>query len=176
MPSEVCSSTRSTNWCRVVCARSIVIPPSPVITAVPVKGIIDPTSVRTIGRSPKRVSPYSTDYAADDRPWRPGDKEARSRTKRRTNGVSSRVGGRGCHKSDECGCHEHCLARECPDRKTPASVMVGNRFGITFPILFWRALHVENLSARLWRFIAGRRGRAERSRGSLRSLRASHYK
>ena len=119
MPSEVCSSTRSTNWCRVVCARSIVIPPSPVITAVPVKGIIDPTSVRTIGRSPKRVSPYSTDYAADDRPWRPGDKEARSRTKRRTNGVSSRVGGRGCHKSDECGCHEHCLARECPDRKTP---------------------------------------------------------
>jgi hypothetical protein len=51
------------------------------------------------------VSPYSADYAADDRPWRPGDKEARSRAKRRANGVGSRVGGREGDK--------------CPRQKTP---------------------------------------------------------
>ena len=78
------------------------------------------------------MSPYSTDYAADDRPWRPGDKEARSRAKRRTNGVSSRVGGR---ESDECG-REHCLAR---DRKRRASAVPHE--------VPPQALHVENLKA-----------------------------
>ena len=86
----------------VACVRSIVMPPSPVITAVPVKGIVYPTSLRTVWRPPKRVSPYSADHAADDRPWRPRDEEARSRAKRRTNGMSSRMGERSCHENDEC--------------------------------------------------------------------------
>jgi hypothetical protein len=78
------------------------------------------------------VSPYSTDYAADDRSWRPGDKEARSRAKRGANSVGSRIGGR---KSDECG-HEHCLAR---DRKRRASAVPHE--------VPPQALHVENLKA-----------------------------
>src|SRR6516164_2090191 len=61
--------------------RSIMMPPPPVITAVPVKGIIYPTSLGTVWRSPKRMSPYGAHHTADDRTGRAGDEEARSRAK-----------------------------------------------------------------------------------------------
>jgi hypothetical protein len=67
----------------VVFVRSIMMPPSPVITAMSVKGIIYPTSLRTVWRPPKRMSPYGAHYAADDRTGRAGDEEARSRAKPR---------------------------------------------------------------------------------------------
>ena len=102
----------------VVFVSSIMMPPSPIITAVSVKGIIYPTSLRTVWRPPKRMSPYGAHHTADDRTGRAGDEEARSRAKRCTNRVRSRIARGGCHEGDECGCREQYLARESPDRKT----------------------------------------------------------
>jgi hypothetical protein len=67
-----------------------------VITAVSVKGIIYPTSLRTVWRPPNRMSPYGAHHTADDRAGGAGDEEARCRAKR-------------------C---EQCLARKGPNRKT----------------------------------------------------------
>ena len=101
----------------VVFVRSIMMPPSPIITAVSVKGIIYPTSLRTVWRPPKRMSPYGAHHTADDRTGWAGDEEARSRAKCCTNRVRSRIARRSCHESDECG-REQCLPREGPNRKT----------------------------------------------------------
>jgi hypothetical protein len=67
--------TRWIDWHIDRCSpsRSIIMPPSIVIPAMPVKGIVDPTRVRTVWRSPKRVSPHGTDHAADDCTRRPGN-------------------------------------------------------------------------------------------------------
>jgi hypothetical protein len=84
--------------------RSIVMPPSIVITAMPVKGIIDPTRVRTVWRSPKRVSPHGTDHAADDCSRRSGDDKSSSGAESRADCVRSRTRRRNRHQRDGRAC------------------------------------------------------------------------
>ena len=84
--------------------RSIVMPPSIVIPAMPVKGIIDPTRVRTVWRSPKRVSPHGTDHAADDCSRRSGDDKSSSGAESRADCVRSRTRRRNRHQRDGRAC------------------------------------------------------------------------
>ena len=98
--------TRWTDWHTDRCSpnRSIVMPPSIVIPAMPVKGIIDPTRVRTVWRSPKRVSPHGTDHAADDCSRRPGDDKSSSGAESRADCVRSRTRRRNRHQRDGRAC------------------------------------------------------------------------
>jgi hypothetical protein len=52
-----------------------------------VKVIVDPTSVRTIWRPPKWLSPYGTDHTADDRARRSSDDKSSSGTEGRANPI-----------------------------------------------------------------------------------------
>ena len=81
---------------------SVVMPPPAEIPAMPVKGIVDPASVRTVWGSPKRVSPYGADHTTDDRARRPGNDKSSSGTKSCADGVSPRTGGRERRYSDSC--------------------------------------------------------------------------
>jgi hypothetical protein len=98
--------------------RSIIMPPSIVVPAMPIKGIIDPARVRTVWRSPKRVSPHGTDHAADDCSRRPGDDKSSSGAKGCADCVRSRTCWRSRHQRDGRACQERRLAQECPNRKT----------------------------------------------------------
>jgi len=72
-------------------ACSIAMPSSAVISAVPIKGIIDPTRVRTVWRAPKRVSPHGANHAADDCSRGSGDDQSGSDAKGRADCVRPRT-------------------------------------------------------------------------------------
>jgi len=95
----------------VVFVRSIMMPPSPIITAVSVKGIIYPTSLRTVWRPPKRMSPYGAHHTADDRTGGPATRRPVPAPNAASNVLPARV----------------------PTEKHGASVVDRNRFDITFP-------------------------------------------
>jgi hypothetical protein len=92
---------------------SVVMPPPAVIPAMPVKGIVDPASVRTVWGSPKRVSPYGADHTTDDRARRPGNDKSSSGTKSCADGVSPRTGGRKRRYSDSCDRGQRSPAQGC---------------------------------------------------------------
>ena len=98
--------------------RLIIMPPSIVVPAMPVKGIIDPARVRTVWRSPKRVSPHGTDHATDDCSRRSGDDKSSSGAKGCADCVRSRTRRRSRHQRDGRACQERRLAQACPNRKT----------------------------------------------------------
>lgn len=75
-------------------SRSVVMPTPAVIAAMPVKGIVNPTRVRTVCRPPKRPSPHGADHTTDDRAWRPSDDKSSSSAKSCADGVCPRTGGR----------------------------------------------------------------------------------
>src|SRR6516162_592748 len=66
----------------------VIMPPTGgVIPAMPVERIIDPACVRTIRRSPKRMSPDPTNNSTNHRTRGPSDHETSPGTKRRPDGI-----------------------------------------------------------------------------------------
>ena len=117
---------------------SIIMPPSIVVPAMPVKGIIDPARVRTVWRSPKRVSPHGTDHATDDCSRRSGDDKSSSGAKGCADCVRSRTRRRSRHQRDGRACQERRLAQACPNRKTRHSSHGWTIFGIDIRLVFFR--------------------------------------
>ena len=87
--------------------RLIIMPPSIVVSAMPVKGIIDPARVRA-----------PPPHATDDCSRRSGDDKSSSGAKGCADRVRSRTRRRSRHQRDGRACQERRLAQACPNRKT----------------------------------------------------------
>ena len=90
---------------------------------MPVKGIVDPTGVRTVGGSPKRVTPYCAHYTTDYSPRRSRNEKPSSSSESRAYRVRLRTGRRNRNQRDRCGRKEQYFAHEFSIPKLIATIL-----------------------------------------------------